>query len=55
MNIGPVLKTWRHREELTLKEASVRMGVSISTLQKVESGKPLDGKTLAAILRWMLV
>lgn len=36
MNIGEVLRAWRCHNELTLKEAAERIGVSLPTLSHIE-------------------
>ena len=53
-NLAAVLRSWRHHEELTLSEASERVGLTIDTYRRVEHGKPMDGKTLRQLLRWLL-
>jgi len=39
--------------DLTLREAAKQIGLSAPTLSRVERGLAMDGRTLAAILRWM--
>jgi transcriptional regulator with XRE-family HTH domain len=37
--IGPRLKSWRHRRSLTLDELSAATGISTSTISRLEAGK----------------
>jgi len=39
----------------SLREVARNMGMSAATLSRVERGEVMDGKTLASILRWLLV
>ena len=54
MRLGNVLKKWRTMEDRTLREVSAEMRIPLPTLHRAESGKPLDGITLAAIMVWLL-
>lgn len=53
MKLGDVLKKWRVMSQLTLDQVSTQMNLTVPTLCRVESGKPMDGKTLAAIMGWL--
>jgi len=54
MKIGPLLLRWRAAERIGVRELAKQIGLSYSTLSRVENGEEPSGKTLAAILRWML-
>ena len=54
MRIAELLKAWRHREEMSVREAADRIGIPWSTYARVEKGYPMSGQTLAVILCWML-
>jgi len=54
MRLGQILKRWRVMSELNLRTAAKMMGTSTATLSRIERGENPDGKTLAAILRWIL-
>lgn len=54
MNIATVLRSWRLHEELTLSEASKRIGIPLPTYHRIENGEAMDGKNMAALLRWLL-
>ncbi len=54
-NLGEVLKKWRLMKELNLRIAAKQMGIiSASTLMRIEHGRDPSGKSLAAILNWLL-
>jgi transcriptional regulator with XRE-family HTH domain len=40
--------------DLTEREAAKELGVSLSTLSRIERGEAMDGVTLAKILAWLL-
>ncbi len=54
MKIGEVLKEWRYGERMGIREAAGVIGISHSTLSRIENGKPMDGDTLAKILTWLM-
>ena len=54
MKIGEVLKEWRYGGRMGIREAAEKIGISHSTLSRIENGKPMDGDTLAKILEWFL-
>lgn len=54
MKIGEVLSDWRYAERMGIREAAEKIGISHSTLSRIENGKPMDGDTLAKILTWLM-
>ena len=54
MNLGCVLKQWRWAEKLTTRDAALWIGIKNSTYSRIERGYPMDGKTLATIITWLL-
>lgn len=54
MKIGTLLLRWRAAENIGVRELAKQIGISASTLCRVENGEEPGGKTLAAIMRWML-
>jgi cytoskeletal protein RodZ len=50
MNIGDVLKNWRVMERMTLREAAPRLGLTVPTLQRIESGHAVEGSTVVKIM-----
>lgn len=55
LNIGIVLRAWRCHEELTLKEASGRIGIPLQTLDSVERGRwhAIKGETMWKIMMFL--
>jgi DNA-binding XRE family transcriptional regulator len=49
-----MLKAWRYREEMSIREAAERIGIPWSTYGRIEKGYPMSGDTFAVILRWLL-
>lgn len=54
MNLAAVLKQWRWASKLTLRDAAKQIGVSHTTLLRIENGQAADSKNLSAVLRWLL-
>lgn len=54
MQIGELVKAWRWREELSVREAAEKIGISHTTLSRIERGKPMTDEHLAVLLRWAL-
>ena len=53
-NLGEVLKKWRLMKELDLRMAAKQFSLAPSTLMRIEHGRDPSGKSLAAILNWLL-
>ena len=54
LNLIKVLLHYRWAERMSQTDLSQRIGVSKATMSRVESGKGMDGETMAKILRWLL-
>lgn len=54
MKLGEVIRRWRKMSDIGVREAAKQIGVSHGTLSRVERGLPMDGPTLAKILRWLM-
>jgi cytoskeletal protein RodZ len=54
MNIGVVLRAWRCHEEMSLREASERLGISLATLDRIERGGDMSGENMGKIFTWLL-
>ncbi len=53
-NLGDCLRAWRAERGLGVRDAARLIGTSHATLSRLENGKPCDGKTLSAVLLWLL-
>jgi transcriptional regulator with XRE-family HTH domain len=40
--------------ELTIREVAAMIGISPTTMHRFESGDDVDGRTLIAVLKWLL-
>jgi transcriptional regulator with XRE-family HTH domain len=54
MRIGQLLACWRSVTQSNIRDAAKRIGISYSTLSRIENGEEPNGRTLAALLRWAL-
>ena len=54
MRIGELLKAWREKRSLTLREMAPQIGVSLPTLSRLERGMMPDGKTTLKVLAWVM-
>lgn len=54
MRFGLLLLRYRAAEGLGVRYFANQLGIGYSTLSSVENGEEPSGRTLAAILRWML-
>lgn len=54
MRLAILLKRYRIFEEINQRDFAAELGISASTLCRIERGEEMDGNTLAKILTWML-
>jgi len=54
MKLSELIYDWRILERLTLRQAAEQIGIPFQTLHRIESGKPMEGRTLAVILNWLM-
>lgn len=55
MRLGRALIFLRASEGITQGEAAARIGISKSTLSRIEAGRECDLQSLVAILDWLVV
>jgi transcriptional regulator with XRE-family HTH domain len=48
--IHEIFKMWRFKNNLTMRQAAKKVGVSVPTYCRIEAGKNLDGSTLLKII-----
>lgn len=54
MMIGRVLHAWRATAKLSLRQAAPIVGLSATTLSRIETGKEtLDGRTMLKLTNWL--
>ena len=51
--IGQLIKAWREKEGHGIRGAAKLIGIPHSTLQGIERGGPLDGRTLIKLIFWL--
>lgn len=49
-----VVHGWRKYCGLTIRDAAERIGIDKSAFLRLENGKPLNEKNLAAVMTWLL-
>ena len=54
MRLGEVIRKWQITSELTIRDAAAMIGISATTLHRFESGDDVDGRTLIAVLKWLM-
>lgn len=54
MRLGPVIRRWRKMEERDLREVAEEIGITPSTLSRLESGQTPNGETLSAVVCWLI-
>jgi transcriptional regulator with XRE-family HTH domain len=52
-SLGLIVRERRRQSRLSVRGAAAEIGVSFSKVSRLENGSDLDGKSLAAILRWL--
>ncbi|MGB0662822.1 MAG: helix-turn-helix domain-containing protein [Pontibacterium sp.] len=53
--IGLLLKRYRQMGDVTQKELAEEIGISHSTLCRMEKGEQFSGENLSKVLKWMMV
>jgi len=54
MKIGIVIHKWRVASEIEQKTLAREIGISESTLCRIEKGKGCDARALAAMISWLI-
>ncbi len=54
MRVGIIIQKWRTMKERGLRDVAAEIGVSASTLSRLENGKNIEGQALVKILNWLL-
>lgn len=54
MRLGDLLRCWRLIREVTTRDAAKMIGTTAPTICRIEAGKPVDGATLAKVLKWLM-
>jgi transcriptional regulator with XRE-family HTH domain len=54
MRIGILIQNWRRIQDIGIRDTAKMIGISHSTLSRVERGENTDSATLTKILKWIL-
>lgn len=52
-NLGEVIRCWRLIHQVTLRDLALIIGMSPSTLMRLEHGRSIDADTYLKILNWL--
>lgn len=53
MQVGKVIRAYRQKEDIGVREMAKILGVSAATVSRVERGFAPDGHTMAKLLVWL--
>jgi transcriptional regulator with XRE-family HTH domain len=51
--IGTVLRDWRTINRLSQREAAEKIGITPSTMSRIEAGKMVDANTVIYLIAWL--
>jgi len=54
VRLGILINRWRRVEDIGIQDVAKRIGISASTLSRIENGEATDSKTLTKVLAWIL-
>lgn len=52
--LATLLRLYRDIEGTNIRDFASELGVSVSTLSRIENGKEMNAKNLAKVLKWLL-
>lgn len=52
--ISVLLKSWRAMCRYSIRDAARVIGVNISTLSRIENGKPMSVESFRKVMNWLL-
>jgi cytoskeletal protein RodZ len=53
MEIGNVLRDWRLLERMRLADAAQRIGIPLSTLDRIEKGCSIEGRNMVILIQFL--
>lgn len=53
MMIGELMRSWRQKRDIGVREAGQQIGVSHGTVSRIERGEQIDAATMMKLLNWM--
>jgi DNA-binding XRE family transcriptional regulator len=54
LRLGELIRKWRFHTERDLGSVAKEIGISYSTLRRVEKGEQCDSRSLSRIIAWLL-
>ncbi len=55
MRMGALLRAWREKNDLTVRQVAPIVGVSIATLSRIERGEQIDAATQLKLIVFLFV
>jgi transcriptional regulator with XRE-family HTH domain len=53
MRVGPLLRSWRQKHDIGIRELAQEIGVSHGTVSRIERGEEINAATMMKLLNWM--
>lgn len=53
MKIGELLRSWRQKRDVGVRELAREVGVSHGTISRIERGEIMDAVTMIKLMRWL--
>lgn len=53
MNLGEMIRLYRASERITMRDLADRIGISASTVCRIENGKQCDMRSLGKLIAWL--
>lgn len=54
MRLGLLIRRWRATSDLPVRSVARQIGISTSTLSRIERGEKCDGETMARVVWWAI-
>jgi transcriptional regulator with XRE-family HTH domain len=53
MRIGEVIRSWRQKRDIGVREMGQELGVSHGTVSRIERGEQINAVTLVKLINWL--
>ena len=54
MRLGEIIRKWRIVQERTVRDLAAEIGISASTLSRIERGERMDAPTFMRLFGWLI-
>ena len=52
MRLGNLIADWRWRNRIGIREVAKQIGISSSSLSRIENGRSVDSRTMTKLMLW---